>query len=133
MPRYFKPSGRYMKFDGKGLKKPARILGDVIEETSQYTKHLNGAVNLKPLQPLLGQKIVGDNIRQASNVIKPFTTAVSSSMKKIPLSAATLGDNAPSVAHLGKAIGQTKSLVKNVSGLFRGKGMEQKNNIRLVL
>jgi hypothetical protein len=132
--RVFKPGAKHLRYDGQGLKKPARILGDVIEETTQFTKHLNGAVNLKPLQTEFGKKLVGDNIRQASNVIKPFTSAVSKSVRQLPLSASTLGDNAPALSHLGKAVGQSKSLVKSVGGLFRGRGMEPpKNNIRLVL
>lgn len=117
---------------GAGMNKPQKIDGDIVEENSSYEKHSNGVVNLKPLQPLIGQTIRGVNVRMNNNIIKPFSTP--KLQRNLPLSSETLNpQNSPAIAHLGKAIGSSKSLVKNIGGLFRGRGVESKNNIRLVL
>ena len=135
----FAPRGRALSYRGKsfsysgnGLKLPR--INDIAAETKKAVQYVDGLVAQKPLQQLFGQKIVGDNIRQASQVIKPFSSTVKSIGKRLPLSSETLNpQNAPALVHLGKAIGSSKSLVKNVSGLFKGKGLANKNNIKLVL
>jgi hypothetical protein len=86
-----------------------------------------------PLQQLFGQTIRGDNVRVNPNVIRPFSQP-RNARARVPLSSATLNpQNTPVLAHLGKPVGRSESLVKNVSGAFKGKGLQLKNNIKLVL
>ena len=127
---YGKVFDRQRYFLGGNIK-PVRLPSDIISETASQVTHLNGVTNLKPLQPLFGQTIKGLNIRANNNVIKPFSSQIKAS--RIPLSAESVNpENSPAVAHLGKAVGSAKSVVKNISGIF-GRGVESKNNIRLVL
>lgn len=126
--KVFRPS----KMHGKGLRGEGGFGNiDVLGETDKLKQYVDGSIVQKPLIQRFGEKVVGLDIRQNSQIIKPFSQAKSA---RVPLSSASLNiQTSPEFAHVGKAIGAAKSQVKNLASVFKGRGLENKNNIRLVL
>ena len=117
---------------GRGLRGDG-IVGDgvldIVGETKDLVKYTDGSIMQKPLLQRFGEKSVGLDIRQNLNKIQPFSQIKAPT--RVPLSSASINvQNSPEFAHVGKAVGQAKSQIKR---LFGGKGVETKNNIRLVL
>ena len=132
MPRVFRHYGRIVRRAVPHISGGSIEENEIQEETPQHTEFKTGISVQKPLQQMYGQHIKGLNIRANNNVIKPFGAQPRPS--KVPLSATSINpQNSSVIAHLGKPIGASRSLVKNVS-LIQGNGLLQgKNNIRLVL
>ena len=125
--KVFRPS----KMHGKGLRGEGFGNIDVLGETDKLKQYVDGSIVQKPLIQRFGEKVVGLDIRQNSQIIKPFSQAKSA---RVPLSSASINAQTDAtVAHIGKAIGAAKSQVKNLASVFKGRGLENKNNIRLVL
>jgi hypothetical protein len=119
-------------FSGKGLKGDGGF-GDmnVLGETDKLKQYVDGTIVQKPLIQRFGEKVVGLDIRANPQIIKPFSQVKSA---RVPLSSTSINAGADAVvAHAGKAVGQVKSQVKNLASIFKGRGVENKNNIRLVL